>query len=214
MNNCRPYRNYLQGLGTLPKELVIRIFSASVTPLPEQLRLLPSTYHTAVVHAAFPTIYGDRSVCVNSSDLENCAFAKALWPALSRINSFRTSRNESVNSFMSPQAASALGSQLAKLSCMQHLDLSNNSIGPGGAKWLGPHLAHLSSIQKLNLSFNHYRSYGAKSLGPHLAQLTSIQELNLNRTRTILEFHSQIRLRQKAYQMKALNQEKNYQASE
>ena len=178
MNNCRPYRNYLQGLGTLPKELVIRIFSASVTPLPEQLRLLPSTYHTAVVRAAFSTIDGDRSVCVDSSDLENCAFAKAMWPVLSRINSFRRLRNESVNSFMSPQAASALGSQLAKLSCMQHLDLSNNRIGADGIKSLGPHLAKLTSIQELNLRCNGIGADGMKSLGPHLAHLASIKNLD------------------------------------
>ena len=172
MNNCRPYGKCLQGLGTLPKELVIRIFSASVTLLPEQLRLLPTTYHTAVVRAAFPTIDGDRSVCVDSSDLENCAFAKAMWPVLSRINSFRRLRNESVNSFMSPQAASALGSQLAKLSCMQHLDLSDNRIGADGMKSLGPHLAHLASIKNLDdLSGNYIRSDGAKWLGPHLAHL-------------------------------------------
>ena len=43
----------LQGLGALPEELVIRTLRAPSTSLAEQVRLLPSTFHTAAVHVAF-----------------------------------------------------------------------------------------------------------------------------------------------------------------
>ena len=75
-------------MGALPKELVIRFLSLASTTPAEQLRLLPDTFHAAVMHAAFPTIDADRSVCIKPSDLEYAPFAEALWPALSHITSF------------------------------------------------------------------------------------------------------------------------------
>ena len=116
--SLEPQSNCVQALGALPEVLVIRILIATPTPVHEQIRLLPSTFHTAAVHAAFPTIDADRSVCVDVSDLEHAPFAQALWPALSRITTFlRSDRDGFVGNLMSYEAAAALGSQLVKLSC-------------------------------------------------------------------------------------------------
>lgn len=74
----------MQALGALPEDLVTRILRAASARLAEQVRLLPTTFYTAAVHAAFPTIHDDRSVCVCASDLNllparggtvACAFA-------------------------------------------------------------------------------------------------------------------------------------------
>ena len=113
--SLEPRSNCVQALGVLPEVLVIRILRAAPTPVHEQIRLLPSAFHTAAVHAAFPTIDADRSVCVDVSDLEHAPFAQALWPALSRITTFRRSdRDGFVGNLMSYEAAAALGSQLVK----------------------------------------------------------------------------------------------------
>ena len=69
--SVEPQSNCVQALAALPEVLVIRILRAAPTPVHEQIRLLPSTFHTAAVHAAFPTIEADRSVYVDVSDLEH-----------------------------------------------------------------------------------------------------------------------------------------------
>ena len=79
----------MQGLGALPEDLVIRILMASSIPLREQVHLLPSPFHAAAVHAAFPTMDADRSLCADASGLEDPPLAEALWPELSRITFFR-----------------------------------------------------------------------------------------------------------------------------
>ena len=149
--------NCLQGLGALPQELVTRILRASSIPLAEQLRLLPRTFHTAAVHAAFPTIDADRSIDVDASDLQHAWFVEALWLAISRITCFRTSSEECYDPWLarfSYTAATALGSQLAKLSCIQKLNLSHKCLCDAGVEVLGPHLAQLTSIQHVDLRGN------------------------------------------------------------
>ena len=89
--------------------------AASVPPA-EQVRLLPSTFHTAVVHAAFPSIDADRSVRVDASDLKYAPFEDVLWPTLFRITSFRRTHMEGSCEAMSAQAAIALGSGLSSSS--------------------------------------------------------------------------------------------------
>ena len=178
--SVEPQSNCVQALGALPEVLVIRILIATPTPVHEQIRLLPSAFHTAAVHAAFPTIDADRSVCVRASDLEYAPFAKALWPALSLITSFRTCNRGIERHAMSSQAAAALGSQLDKLSCIQQLCLDGNRMCAKGAKALGPHLAHLMSLQQLRLGNNDIGPVGVQLLGPHLAHQTSIQQLDLS----------------------------------
>ena len=171
----------MQGLEALPEELVKKVLRAtdSHTSLLEQLSLLPSAFHAAAIHAAFPSIEADRSVCVDASDLEHAPFAEALWPAISNITVFgmQVHGAGAVGNHMPPHTAAALGCQLVKLSCLQKLGLSGNRIGAAVAASLGPHLAHLKSIQVLALSSNLIGDEGAISLGPHLAHLTSIQHL-------------------------------------
>lgn len=152
-----------------------RILRAASARLAEQVRLLPTTFYTAAVHAAFPTIHDDRSACVCASDLNSSPLAEALWPALSHVTSLRMTGLKA----MSTEDASSLGSQLAKLSCIQKLDLSRILIGADGAKALGPHIARLTSIQHLDLEFTEMGSAGVKSLGPHLRHLKSMQLLAL-----------------------------------
>ena len=175
--------NCLQGLGALPNELLIQILRGSdAPPLAKQLRLLPSTLHTAAMHAAFPSIAADRSFCVDTSDLAKAAFdpfAEALWPAIARITSFRRTHKDW--GFGAPPLAdiTALGSQLVKLSCIQDLHLGGNLLYAQGTRVLGPHLAQLTSIQQLDLSSNYIGASGAEALGPHLAHLTSLRQLSL-----------------------------------
>ena len=174
-----PQSNWLQGMGALPQQLVIRILRASSIPALELIHLLPRTFHTAAVHTALPTIDADKSVRVEASYLEHASFAEALWPALSSVTSFWRLPLHYSEDNMSPETAAALGCQLAKLSCLQQLHLSVNRIAAGAAETLGPYLATLTSIQHLDLSHNRFEVDGAISLGPHLAHLTSIQQLNL-----------------------------------
>ena len=89
---------------------MIRILRVTSTPLTEQLRLLPSTFHTAVVHVTFPTIDAEQSVYVDASDLECAPFAEALWPALTHTRSFRMYNRSSRRANMPSDAAAALGS--------------------------------------------------------------------------------------------------------
>lgn len=84
----------MQGLGALPEDLVIRILMASSIPLREQVHLLPSPFHAAAVHAAFPAIDADRSICVDASDPKYAPVVEALWPALSRITSIRIAQKK------------------------------------------------------------------------------------------------------------------------
>ena len=70
------------------------------------------------------------------------------------------------------EAADDLGSQLAKLSCIQQIHLCCNGICAFGIASLAPHLTHLTSIQKLDLSCNTIDPNGFKSLGPHLAPVS------------------------------------------
>ena len=86
--------NCMQSLGALLEDLVIRLLRAASTPLAEQLRLLPSTFHAAAVHAAFPAIDADRSICVDASDPKYAPVVEALWPALSRITSIRIAQKK------------------------------------------------------------------------------------------------------------------------
>ena len=181
MSLHKPRSNCLQGLGALPQQLVSRILKAPPILPPEQIRLLPSAFHTAVVHGHYPTIDADRTVRVEVSYLDCAGFAEALWPALSCITSFRLVPGPLV---MSSVVAADLGPQLVKLSCLQGLDLSNSTLADEGvrlsARCLWPHLAHLKSIRKLDLSSNDLNWEDAETLGPYLAHLSQIQQLRLS----------------------------------
>ena len=178
--SVEPQCRCLPGLGALPQELMIRVLRAASIPPAELVRLLPSSLHTAAVHAAFPSIESEGSVYVHTSDLECAPFAEALWPAISQVTSFRAYAQQVYGpDAMLPEAATALGSHLVKLSCIQELDLSCSGIHAEGSKSLGPYLAYCTSIQHLHLSLNQIGDDGTKSLGPHLAKWTSLQRLLL-----------------------------------
>ena len=128
----------MQRIGALPQELFIRILKASSTPPVQQLRLLPSAFHTAVVHAAFPSIEADRSIYIEAYDLDYAPLAEALWPALSRITSFRRRDRVNKRQEMSSEEAVASCSQLGLLSSIEQLHLSCNGIGVAAVTSLGP----------------------------------------------------------------------------
>ena len=141
-----PEINCLQGLGDLPHELVISILRGACIPTADQIRLLPSAFHTAAIYAGFPTIDADRSICVHSSDIQYARFAEALWPELSHITSFRRLHREVTLDGISAKAETALSPQLAKLSCLQHLDLSRNRLGRTSHTFSGSRVLILSTI--------------------------------------------------------------------
>lgn len=64
-----PESSFLQGLGALPKELVTRILKAGPKPPAEQIHLLPSTFRTAVVHAALESGWSTLQVPRRSQHL-------------------------------------------------------------------------------------------------------------------------------------------------
>ena len=67
---------------------------------------------------------------------------------------------------------------IAKLTQLQHLNLSCNGIGAAGAAQLGAHLEKLTQLQRLSLSGNNIGAAGAVQLGPHLANLAYLQRLD------------------------------------
>ena len=79
----------MQALQQLPESLVISVLSECRQSLPEQLSFLPPALHVAAIHAAFPSIYAQRSLTLNSQVAGSAAVASVL-PYIGNFTGLRT----------------------------------------------------------------------------------------------------------------------------
>ena len=135
------------------------------------------THLTAGLRGAAKRAAFDAQLAAAEDDLRRLGGAPALAPHLGKLTALQKLVLSS--NTIGDKGASALAPHLGKLTALQDLFLGNNSIGDAGASALAPHLGELTALQQLWLDNNTIGDAGASALAPHLGELTALQVLGL-----------------------------------